>query len=148
MIVFIYIIISAACSFILCFFSFWVGRCSRKLPMIDNNLPWTMNREQSPRCTGGCEVRRTSPPGPPRWPDERLLPVAKAVRPQETSRMPETSPSHRTVNFCHWLRRLSARSHSNSAEPRSRSCQCDAGGSTVSWEELPGMRSHCGRSLD
>lgn len=72
MIVFMCTIISAACSSALCFFSFWIGRCSRKLPIIDNNLPWTMHREQAVRCTARCEVGRTSPPNPPHWPDNRL----------------------------------------------------------------------------
>jgi hypothetical protein len=29
-------------------FGFFVGRCARKLPIIDNNLPWTMHRGQMP----------------------------------------------------------------------------------------------------
>ncbi len=33
-----------ACSSIMCLFGFFVGRCARKLPIIDNNLPWIMHR--------------------------------------------------------------------------------------------------------
>jgi len=36
------------CSFFLCLFSFFVGRCARKLPIIDDGLPWTMSRSQFP----------------------------------------------------------------------------------------------------
>jgi hypothetical protein len=31
-------------SFTLCVFGFIVGRCARRLPVIDNHLPWTMHR--------------------------------------------------------------------------------------------------------
>jgi hypothetical protein len=27
-------------------FGFFVGRCARKLPVIDDNLPWTVHRGQ------------------------------------------------------------------------------------------------------
>jgi hypothetical protein len=42
-----------AYSFFLCLFSFWAGRCARKLPIIDDKLPWTMSRDQD--STGGPE---------------------------------------------------------------------------------------------
>jgi hypothetical protein len=62
MTIFIYTIISATCSSILCLFSFWIGRCSRRLPIIDNNLPWTMSREQAPRCTADCASPQSREP--------------------------------------------------------------------------------------
>ena len=27
-------------------FGFWIGRCARKLPIIDDKLPWTVHRDQ------------------------------------------------------------------------------------------------------
>lgn len=53
-----------ACSFIMGLFGFFVGRCARKLPIIDNNLPWTMHRSQIP-ITG---EDGQPPPAPGRWP--------------------------------------------------------------------------------
>lgn len=47
-----------ACTFLLCVFSFWVGRCARKLPIIDEKLPWTMCRDEASRCTGDCARER------------------------------------------------------------------------------------------
>jgi hypothetical protein len=35
-------------SCILCVFGFFVGRCARKLPVIDNGLPWAISRSQIP----------------------------------------------------------------------------------------------------
>jgi hypothetical protein len=66
------IVICLACSFVLCPFSFWLGRCARRLPIIDDNLPWTMSREQAARCTGDCVATHMQPPEPPAWPDRRL----------------------------------------------------------------------------
>jgi hypothetical protein len=43
------------CSLSLSIFAFWIGRCARKLPVIDNNLPWTMSRGNDLRCTAGCK---------------------------------------------------------------------------------------------
>jgi hypothetical protein len=40
----IYLLLFSTCSFITGLFGFFVGRCARKLPIIDNNLPWTMHR--------------------------------------------------------------------------------------------------------
>ena len=37
---------------IMCLFGFFVGRCSRKLPIIDDNLPWTMHRGHMIRTNG------------------------------------------------------------------------------------------------
>jgi hypothetical protein len=45
-----FVITSAAISFILFLFGFWTGRCARKLPIIDDNLPWTMHRGQPQHC--------------------------------------------------------------------------------------------------
>ena len=44
----IYALILIACSSILGLFGFFVGRCARKLPMIDNHLPWALHRGQIP----------------------------------------------------------------------------------------------------
>jgi hypothetical protein len=44
----IYAILLPACSFAMALFGFFVGRCARKLPIIDDNLPWTMHRSQIP----------------------------------------------------------------------------------------------------
>lgn len=38
-------------SFMLCAFGFIVGRCARRLPVIDNHLPWTMHRGQESTST-------------------------------------------------------------------------------------------------
>jgi hypothetical protein len=68
MIVIIYTTLWLASSFFLCLFSFWAGRCARKLPIIDENLPWTMRRDQGPRCTADCKTQHSAPPDPPSWP--------------------------------------------------------------------------------
>ena len=47
------LILAAAIQFALFMFGFWIGRCARKLPIIDDSLPWTMHREQASRC-GDC----------------------------------------------------------------------------------------------
>ena len=44
----IYVLLLVACSSIMGLYGFFVGRCARKLPIIDNNLPWTMSRSQVP----------------------------------------------------------------------------------------------------
>jgi hypothetical protein len=44
---------------------FWVGRCARKLPIIDDNLPWTLSRSQIPASTEDSAKPGT---GPARWP--------------------------------------------------------------------------------
>jgi hypothetical protein len=31
-------------------FSFWIGRCARRLPIIDDKMPWTMSRAQLVKC--------------------------------------------------------------------------------------------------
>ncbi len=63
-----YIIAWLVCSFSLFLFGFFVGRCARKLPIIDSKLPWTLSRDQILR---GDERQWTceQPSGRPRWPD-------------------------------------------------------------------------------
>lgn len=34
------------CSIVIGLFGFWIGRCARKLPIIDDKLPWTVHRNQ------------------------------------------------------------------------------------------------------
>jgi hypothetical protein len=70
-VVIIYTVLGLAYSFFLCLFSFWAGRCARKLPIIDEKLPWTMSRAQVPRCTEDCKVQHSAPPEPPCWPFSR-----------------------------------------------------------------------------
>lgn len=60
------IIISTASSFVVFLFGFWFGRCARKLPIVDDNLPWTMHREQAPHCSGDCRLQPPQRPHPPR----------------------------------------------------------------------------------
>jgi hypothetical protein len=62
----------ALASALACIFSFWVGRCSRKLPIIDDNLPWTMNWVQFPRCSADCEAGKVHPSVLPDSPESRL----------------------------------------------------------------------------
>lgn len=71
MIVVTYIILGLAYSFSLCLFSFWAGRCARKLPIIDDKLPWTMSRAQPPSCTEDCKMQNSAHPDPPCWPFNR-----------------------------------------------------------------------------
>jgi hypothetical protein len=75
MVMIIYVTLPAACALTLFVFSFWLGRCSRKLPLIDDHLPWTMSRDQAPRCTADCRATRVPPLNPPRWPENRSLQV-------------------------------------------------------------------------
>jgi hypothetical protein len=44
----IYLLLLPACSLTMGLLGFFVGRCARKLPIIDDNLPWTMHRSQMP----------------------------------------------------------------------------------------------------
>ena len=34
------------CSVVMGLFGFWIGRCARRLPIIDDKLPWTVHRNQ------------------------------------------------------------------------------------------------------
>lgn len=66
----IYTILWLTCSFGLCLFGFFVGRCARKLPIIDSKLPWTLSRDQA-MCTSekenpACERM----PRYPTWPED------------------------------------------------------------------------------
>jgi hypothetical protein len=56
MVIVIYTVLLLACSSILCVFGFFVGRCSRKLPILDDNLPWAIHRGQIP--AGECRARQ------------------------------------------------------------------------------------------
>jgi hypothetical protein len=60
-----------ASSFFMCLFSFWAGRCGRKLPIVDNHLPWTMRRDQVPLCPAECRTRHPAATDPPSWPYNR-----------------------------------------------------------------------------
>lgn len=44
----VYLLLLPTCSVVMSLFGFFVGRCARKLPVIDNNLPWTIHRGQMP----------------------------------------------------------------------------------------------------
>jgi hypothetical protein len=46
MVTLIYTLVSMLISFSLGIFGFFVGRCARKLPVIDDKLPWTIHRSQ------------------------------------------------------------------------------------------------------
>jgi hypothetical protein len=46
MLTLIYGFVLVASSFALGLFGFFVGRCARKMPVIDDNLPWTLHRGQ------------------------------------------------------------------------------------------------------
>jgi hypothetical protein len=48
MVIAFYFILLPACSFITFLFGFFVGRCARKLPILDDNIPWTLRRGQLP----------------------------------------------------------------------------------------------------
>jgi hypothetical protein len=55
-------------AFVLFVFGFWIGRCGRRLPIIDEHLPWTMSRGQAPRCPPDCNARDYIANSPPVWP--------------------------------------------------------------------------------
>lgn len=48
MVIAIYAALSLTCSFTLCIFGFFVGRCARKIPILDHNLPRVLYRGQLP----------------------------------------------------------------------------------------------------
>jgi len=66
MVIVIYTALLLICSFTLCVFGFFVGRCARKLPILDDNFPRALHRGQIPpeRCQGTKE----SKVDPPHWP--------------------------------------------------------------------------------
>jgi hypothetical protein len=43
----IYIAIFSAFTLVSCVLAFLVGRCARKLPFLDDRVPWTMRRGQA-----------------------------------------------------------------------------------------------------
>jgi hypothetical protein len=47
MLALIYGFVLVASSLTLGVFGFFVGRCARKMPVIDDKLPWTMHRSQT-----------------------------------------------------------------------------------------------------
>lgn len=53
MFIVIYTLIWLACSLTICLLSFFVGRCARKLPVIDDGLPWALHRSHVPYATKG-----------------------------------------------------------------------------------------------
>jgi hypothetical protein len=48
MLIVICMLIWPAIAVILCLFSFFVGRCGRPLPVVDDHLPWTIHRSVIP----------------------------------------------------------------------------------------------------
>jgi hypothetical protein len=44
MLMLVYGFVLVATSFVMGLFGFFVGRCARKLPVIDDKLPWAMHR--------------------------------------------------------------------------------------------------------
>ena len=59
MLIVIYAFLLPMCSLILCVFSFFVGRCARKLPIIDDGLPWAISRSQIPRPLDAADPARS-----------------------------------------------------------------------------------------
>jgi len=64
------VLILPVSSVIMGLLGFWVGRCARKLPIIDNNLPWTLHRSQIPAAAEEDPVK--SGPSSDRWPRGKL----------------------------------------------------------------------------
>lgn len=56
-----------ASSAIMGLLGFWVGRCARKLPIVDDNLPWTLSLYQTSKST---EEPAKPGTGPARWPQD------------------------------------------------------------------------------
>jgi hypothetical protein len=59
------ILLLPICSAVMGLFGFWIGRCARKLPIIDDKLPWTLHRTQIP--TSAANDGKPSS-GTSRWP--------------------------------------------------------------------------------
>jgi hypothetical protein len=59
-----------ACSFGLALFGFFVGRCARKLPIIDDRLPWALSRDQTMHANEDQQRACEHPSGKPRWPSD------------------------------------------------------------------------------
>jgi hypothetical protein len=59
----IYILIWIGCSLALSLFSFLLGRCARRLPLIDDcMLPWVMHRDSIPLAPKWTERADMKPP--------------------------------------------------------------------------------------
>lgn len=57
-------------------FGFFVGRCARKLPVIDDNLPWTLHRGRFPAALPHREA----------WPTKSAMPSMMRCRPNRKER--------------------------------------------------------------
>jgi hypothetical protein len=59
------ILLLPICSVVMGLLGFWIGRCARRLPIIDDKLPWTLRRNQISAASAN-----TAKPGPDpsRWP--------------------------------------------------------------------------------
>jgi hypothetical protein len=60
-----YLLLLPTCSVVMGLLGFWIGRCARKLPILDDKLPWTLHRNQIPTT-----APNTAEPGSgtSRWP--------------------------------------------------------------------------------
>lgn len=70
MIYIIYAALSLFCVLVLCLFSFWAGRCGRRVPIIDDCLPWTLRLDEAPPCAEDCVEVHYQAPDVPRWPSD------------------------------------------------------------------------------
>jgi hypothetical protein len=71
----IFTILWLAIAIALCLFGFFLGRCARKLPFIDNRLPWTLSRDQVSRAEQQSQQNQQAcdnRPDKPHWPDNPL----------------------------------------------------------------------------
>lgn len=62
------IIFAPGIPLILFVFGFWIGRYGRRIPVIDDNLPWTISRDQAPRCFDACQAQNPARQEPRNWP--------------------------------------------------------------------------------
>jgi alkanesulfonate monooxygenase SsuD/methylene tetrahydromethanopterin reductase-like flavin-dependent oxidoreductase (luciferase family) len=107
----IYAVLLLACSSALCVFGYFVGRCARKLPFLDNNLPWTLRRGQLP--PEDYHTAHEPAAGPPHWPQGSLQGLITAARP---SRLTAVAP-HRDKNDSGKVRFLQQRHQHRSSRP-------------------------------
>jgi alkanesulfonate monooxygenase SsuD/methylene tetrahydromethanopterin reductase-like flavin-dependent oxidoreductase (luciferase family) len=107
----IYAVLLLACSSALCVFGYFVGRCARKLPFLDNNLPWTLRRGQLP--PEDYHTAHEPAAGPPHWPQGSLHGLITAARP---SRLTAVAP-HRDKNDSGKVRFLQQRHQHRSSRP-------------------------------
>jgi hypothetical protein len=68
----IFTILWLAIAIVLFLFGFFLGRCARKLPIIDSRLPWTLGRDQIPHAEQKTSQICDDRPGKPQWPDNPL----------------------------------------------------------------------------